>query len=146
MPLTLPPPSPPAWPNDLLPLRKELIRQGFHVLLKTPPAAEMYGQFEPKLRTIWIAPVTVPLEIMRTTFLHEAIHAAQSCPHGRMTLLGFKANVLPVVEREINGILSTRYGHANRALEREAFLLQSQPNVVAVLIRALRTRCNLKTT
>jgi len=143
--LALPPPQP-AWPKDLLPLRTELIRQGFHVLLKTPPAEATYGQFDPRTRTIWIAPVTIPLEIVRTTFLHEAIHAAQSCPHGRMSLLGFKAKVLPVVELEINGILSTRYRHANRALEREAFLLQSQPNAVAVLIRALRSRCNLKTT
>ena len=61
-----------------------------------------------------------------------------------MTLLGIKAIVLPVVDREINGIITTRYFHANRALEREAFLLQSQPNAVSILIRALRSRCGLK--
>ena len=143
MPQTPPPPQP-TLPPDLLPVRAELIRHGFQVRLQPPPMAEMYGQFDPKSRTIWIAPVTIPLEIVRPSFLHEAIHAAQSCPHGRMTLLGIKASVLPVVDREINGILTTRYDHANRALEREAFLLQSQPNAVSILIRALRSRCGLK--
>jgi hypothetical protein len=60
-------------------------------------------------------------------------------------LLGIKASVAPVVNQEINGILTTRYHNFNRALEREAFLLQSQPDAVAILIRALRIRCNLKT-
>ena len=145
MSLALPPPQP-TLPSDLLPLRTELIRYGFHVRLEPPPQREMYGQFDPKSRTIWLAPVTIPLEIVRPSFLHEAIHAAQSCPHGRMTLLGIKASVLPVVDREINGILTTRYEHANRALEREAFRLQSQPNAVSILIRALRSRCGLTTT
>ena len=59
-------------------------------------------------------------------------------------LLGIKTSVLPVVNQEINGILTTRYDNANRALEREAFLLQSQPDAVAILMRALRSRCKLK--
>ena len=143
MPLAHPPPQP-TLPPDLLPLRAELIRQGFQVRLQPPLRRDVYGQFDPKSRTIWIAPITIPLGIVRPSFLHEAIHAAQSCPHGRMTLLGIKASVLPVVDREINGILTTRYFHANRALEREAFLLQSQPNAVSILIRALRSRCGLK--
>ncbi len=136
-------PPQPTLPVDLLPLRAELIRQGFQVRLESPPQRGMYGEFDPKRRTIWIAPVTIPLEIVRPSFLHEAVHAAQSCPGGRMTLLGIKAAVAPVVDQEIRGILTTRYDHANRALEREAFLLQSQPNAVAVLIRALRSRCGL---
>ena len=142
MPLALPAPQP-ALPGDLQPLRAELIRQGFQVRLETPPQHDMYGEFQPKRRTIWIAPVTIPLEIVRPSFLHEAVHAAQSCPDGRMTLLGIKATVLPVVDQEIKGILTTRYDQGNRALEREAFLLQSQPNAVSILIRALRSRCGL---
>jgi len=145
MPLALPPPAQPALPTHLLPLRRELIRQGFTVLLQPPPVGAVYGLFDPASRTIWIAPVTIPLDIVRTTLLHEAVHAAQSCSPGRPTLLGVKASVAQVVNQEINGILTTRYGHANRALEREAFLVQSQPDAVAILIRALRSRCNLKT-
>lgn len=103
----------------------------------------MYGEFDSKSRTIWIAPVTIPLEIVRPAFIHEAVHAAQSCPRGKLTLLGIKASVLPVVDQEIKGILTTRYDHANRALEREAFVLQSQPNAVDILIKTLRYRCGL---
>ena len=143
MPLALPAPLP-ALPADLLPLRAELIRQGFKVRIESPPLSDMYGEYQPNTRTIWIAPVTIPLEIARPSFLHETVHAAQSCPDGRMTLLGIKATVLPVVDQEIKGILTTRYDQGNRALEREAFLLQSQPNAVSILIRSLRSRCGLK--
>jgi hypothetical protein len=122
----------------------DLIRYGFKVRLEQHPQYNVYGLFSLKSRTIWIAPITIPLEIVRQTFLHEAVHAAQSCSPGRPTLLGIKAAVAPVVNQEINGILTTRYDNGNRALEREAFLLQSQPDVVAILIRALRSRCNLK--
>jgi hypothetical protein len=144
MPLALPPPQP-RLPADLLPLKAELIRYGFTVRLERPPQYDMYGVFNSKTRTMWIAPITIPLGIVRQSFLHEAVHAAQSCSLGRPTLLGIKATVAPVVNQEINGILTTRYDNANRALEREAFLLQSQPDAVAILIRALRSRCNLKT-
>lgn len=144
MPLALPPPQP-SLPADLLPLRAELIRYGFTVRLERPPQHDTYGVFNSKTRTMWIAPITIPLGIVRQSFLHEAVHAAQSCSPGRPTLLGIKATVAPVVNQEINGILTTRYHNVNRALEREAFLLQSQPNAVAILIRALRSRCNLKT-
>ena len=143
MPLVLPAPQP-SLPSDLLPLRAELIRHGFTVRLERPPQQGVYGIFNSKSRTIWIAPITIPLEIFRPTFLHETVHAAQSCSPGQPTLLGIKASVLPVVNQEINGILTTRYDNANRALEREAFLLQSQPDAVAILMRALRTRCKLK--
>ena len=142
MSVTLPPPQP-AFPADMLPLKAELLRHGFRVYLERPPHSDLYGEFDPKSRSLWIAPVTIPLRIVRPSFLHEAVHAAQSCPHGRLTLLGIKASVQPVVDREINGILTTRYDHANRALEREAFLVQSQPNAVSMLIRALRYRCGL---
>jgi hypothetical protein len=143
MPLALPPPQA-GLPQDLLPLRAELIRHGFTVRLERPPNNAVYGVFNSKLRTIWIDPLTIPLGIFSTTFLHETVHAAQSCSPGRPSLLGTKALVLPVVNQEINYILSNRYDHSNRALEREAFLLQSQPDAIATLMRALRSRCNLK--
>jgi hypothetical protein len=143
MPLALPPPQA-SLPADVLPLATELNRYGFKVRLEQHPQYNVYGLFSLKSRTIWIAPITIPLEIVRQTFLHEAVHAAQSCSTSRPSLLGIKVSVAPVVNQEISGILFTRYGQFNRALEREAFLLQSQPDAVAILIRALRSRCNLK--
>ena len=143
MPLALPPPQA-SLPADVRPLATELNRYGFKVRLEQHPQYNVYGLFNLKSRTIWIAPITIPLEIVRQTFLHEAVHAVQSCSPGRPSLLGLKVSVAPVVNQEISGILVTRYGQFNRALEREAFLLQSQPDAVAILIRALRSRCKLK--
>ncbi len=143
MPLAFPPPQL-NLPADVLPLKTELLRYGFKVRLEQHPQHNVYGLFNLKSRTLWVAPIAIPLEIVRQTFLHEAVHAAQSCSLGRPSLLGVKASVAPVVNQEISGILVSRYGQFNRALEREAFLLQSQPDAVAILIRALRSRCNLK--
>ena len=143
MPSALPPPQP-SLPADVLPLKTELIRYGFKVRLEHHPQHNVYGLFDLKSRTLWVAPITIPLEIVRQAFLHEAVHAVQSCSLGRSSLLGVKASVAPVINQEISGILISRYGKFNRALEREAFLLQSQPDAVAILIRALRSRCNLK--
>jgi hypothetical protein len=135
---TLPPPSLPA---DLTPLKVELERHGFEVRLAPPPDRRVYGQFDAARNIIWVAPVAFPLGIARAAFLHEATHAAQSCPSGTLTPLGLDATVKAVVRQEIRGILTTRYGHGSRALEEEAFLLQAQPDAVSQLIQALRRRC-----
>ena len=92
-------------------------------------------------QNVWLSPVTFPLGIARQTFLHEAIHAVQSCPTGRLTPIGWRLKVSPVVEREIGGILMQSYHHSNRVLEREAFFMQGQPDAVAQVIAALHERC-----
>ena len=46
-----------------------------------------------KNKTLWISPITLPLGIARQTFLHEAVHAIQSCPTGTLTPLGLKVNL-----------------------------------------------------
>lgn len=120
---------------------KELRRRGFTVLLQAPPRSGIYGLFEAKSKTLWVAPVAFELGIGRQTVLHEAVHAAQSCPRGVLRPIGWKVTLAPVVEREISGILTTRYGHGNLAVEREAFGLQGQADAVSKLISALRARC-----
>lgn len=90
---------------------------------------------------VWIAPVTIPLGITRQTFLHEAVHAIQSCPSGQLTPLGVSGPLNPVVEREISAILLRNYHHTNRLLEREAFLMQAQPDAVPRLQTLLKQRC-----
>lgn len=131
----------PSLPADLKPLQVELERHGFEVRLAPPPRVKAYGLFDARRKIIWVAPVAFPLGIARATLLHEATHAAQSCPSGTLTPLGIQARVVPVVRQEIRGILTTRYSHGNRAVEEEAFLLQAQADAVPTLIRALRRRC-----
>jgi len=128
-------------PADLQPLVQTLQNKGFNLRIALPPARGAYGLFEAKSKRLWISPLTIPLGIVRQTLLHEAVHAAQSCPTGRLTPLGWSAQLNPVVEREISAILLRSYHHVNRVLEREAFMLQGQRDAVPTLIKALQARC-----
>ncbi len=140
----LAPHSPQVLPADLQPLVKALKQYGFQVSISTPPARGVYGLFEPVRRRIWVAPITLELGIARQTFLHEATHAAQSCPSGRVVPIGWRLPVVPVVRQEISGILTTRYQH-DKVAEQEAFALQGQPDAVERLLKALRSRCGART-
>ena len=88
-----------------------------------------------------ISPLTFHLGISGQTFLHEATHAVQSCPAGKLTSLGWKLNVDPVVESAISFKLLKGYHHTNHALEREAFFLQGQSDAVSRLVKSLDARC-----
>jgi hypothetical protein len=131
-----------ALPADLQPLVRDLQRRGFTVKLAVPPVRGVYGLFEARQRRIWVAPITFELGIARQTFLHEAVHAVQSCPTGVVAPLGWTLPLAPVVRQQINGILATAY-HGNKAAEQEAFALQGQPDAVPRLTAALRQRCPL---
>ena len=129
-------------PADLQPLVQTLQSKGFSLRIALPPARGAYGLFEAKSKRLWISPLTIPLGIVRQTLVHEAVHAAQSCPTGRLTPLGWSAQLNPVVEREISAILLRSYHHGNRALEREAFMLQGQRDAVPKLVKAIQQRCS----
>lgn len=132
-----------ALPADLQPLVRDLRRFGFRLQISAPPVRGVYGLFEAGSRRIWIAPISFELGIARQTFLHEAVHAVQSCPTGKVTPIGWRLPPMaPAVRQEIGGILTTRYHH-DRAAEQEAFHLQGQPDAVAQLMQALRRRCGL---
>jgi hypothetical protein len=118
---------------------KALQSKGFKITIALPPVRKSYGLFENK--TIWVSPITFPLGIARQTFLHEAVHAVQSCPSGRLTPIGWKFTLNPVVEREISAILLRDYHHADRVIEKEAFYLQGVPNAPSLLMSALKRRC-----
>ena len=82
-------------PADLNPLIQALQSKGFNVRIALPPVRGSYGLFQAKSKTLWISPLTIPLGIVRQTVLHEAVHAAQSCPSGRLTPLGWSAQLNP---------------------------------------------------
>jgi len=140
--VTIPAP-PPQLPAELRPIATTLQQRGFQVRLAPPPVRGAYGLFQAKTRTLWIAPVAFELGIGRQVFLHEAIHAAQSCPTGVLQPLGWSAQLNPVVEREISRILATSYHHGKRELEREAFSMQGHPDAIGRVIAALKQRCRL---
>jgi len=134
-------PWPAALHPELHPLLQALQRHGFRVVLQRPPSPGAYGQFVAASRMLWITPISFALGIGRQTLLHEATHAVQSCPLGVVQPVGWNLPLSAVVRREIDAITFIRYGHGNKAVEREAFALQGQPNAVELLLRALRQRC-----
>ena len=131
----------PSIAADLQQLQRELIRHGFRLEYRHPPGTKAYGRFSAASKTLMISPLVTDLGIARPVFLHEAVHAAQSCPSGRLTLLGIQRNLDPVVKSRIRFILRNHYSQANAALEREAFLIQALPDAEDVIITALRNRC-----
>ena len=128
-------------PPELRSLARDLERYGFRLRWAPPPAARAYGQYVPASRTLWVAPIAFDLGIGPQTFLHEAVHAVQSCPDGQLTPIGWRLRLDPVVRQEIGGILTTSYHHGSRLLEQEAFALQGQDDAVARLRAALKARC-----
>ena len=128
-------------PADLQPLAQALQTRGFHVRIALPPVRQAYGLYQAKTRTLWLSPLTFDLGIARQTFLHEAVHAVQSCPSGVLSPIGWRFQLPMVVDREISGILTTHYHHGNRALEQEAFGMQGQADAVPRLMEALKRRC-----
>ena len=73
--------------------------------------------------------------------LHEAAHAAQSCPDGVLRPIGWRLPLNPLIEREISAITLNNYGSNTRLLELEAFAVQGQANAVPLIVRALDQRC-----
>jgi hypothetical protein len=130
-----------ALPADLQPLLRDLQTRGFTVRIELPPLRQSYGLFQSASRTLWLSPLSFELGIARPTFLHEAVHAVQSCPSGRLSPIGWRLPLAEVVDRQIRGILTSGYPHGARILEEEAFALQGQADAVALLRQALRERC-----
>ena len=131
----------PSLPPPLLLLHQALQDHGFRVYFRHPSPSNAYGYFDSKSKTLTISPLAFELGIGAQVFLHEAVHAAQSCPSGLLSPLGWTFPLSTVVEREISGVLYNAYRHRNKALEREAFMAQSQPGAPRLLIEALQTRC-----
>ena len=65
--------------EDLHSLRKSLSEAGYDVRFEKPPMEGAYGLVNKKKKIIWIAPITKEMGIFRTTFIHESVHAAQTC-------------------------------------------------------------------
>ena len=126
--------------NGLLSLQKTLLRHGFRIEVRQPPGGA-YGRFLPARKLLEISPLVRDLGITRPVLLHEAIHAAQSCPSGKLTLIGIQRHADPAVENRIRYLLTNHYRQDHMALEKEAFLVQGQDDAEALVIKALKERC-----
>ena len=131
----------PAPAADLEQLQRSLLRHGFTIDVRHPPG-QAYGRFIPAEKQLEISPLVQELGITRPVLLHEAVHAAQSCPHGSLTLIGVQRSVDPAVASRIRYLLSNHYKPNSAAVEQEAFVIQSQPDAEQLIITALDQRCS----
>ena len=126
---------------DMQTLLETLKQHGFTVVQQQPPGGKAYGLFHPNRKLLMVAPISHDLGIARHVLLHEAVHAAQSCPDGTMRLIGWPLTTSPAVASRIRYLISNHYHQGNQPLEQEAFLMQSQPNAEALIVKALNQRC-----
>ena len=129
-----------AMANGLLTLQQALLRHGFRIEVRQLPG-RAYGRFVPSQKLLEISPVVHELGIAQQVLLHEAVHAAQSCPSGKLTLIGIQRRADPAVESRIRYLLSNHYRQDHMSLEQEAFLIQGQEDAEALVVKALKERC-----
>lgn len=134
-------PALPAPAADLEQLQRSLLRHGFTIEVQPPPG-QAYGRFIPAEKRLEISPLVQDLGITRPVLLHEAVHAAQSCPNGTLSLIGVQRPVDPAVGSRIRYLLRNHYKPNRTALEQEAFVIQSQPDAEQLIITALKQRCS----
>ena len=127
--------------NTIVNLVKTLNDKGFTIRNEIPPIKSSYGLYETKTKTIWISPITKKLGIYENVLIHEAVHAAQSCPYGFLTKLDNSSNLTTLQEELIKRKLLSHYKHENFLLEKEAFSIQVSPNSSQIIINALNDRC-----
>ena len=127
--------------NSISSLIKILNIKGFTIRNEVPPIKGSYGLYETKSKTIWISPITKKLGIYENVLIHEAVHAAQSCPYGFLTKLDNSSNLTTLQEELIKRKLLSHYKHENFLLEKEAFSIQVSPNSSQIIIKALNERC-----
>ncbi len=122
-------------------LIKLLNKKGFKIKNELPPKKRAYGLYENSTKTIWISPITKKLGIYKNVLVHEAVHAAQSCPRGFLTKLNIPIKLNSSQEKIIKMKLVNHYSHGNFLLEKEAFSIQTLPNSVETIIKEINKRC-----
>ena len=127
--------------EDLNSLRISLSEAGYDVRIQKPPMKGAYGLVNKKSKTIWIAPIAKEMGIFRSTFIHESVHAAQSCRTGEFEPIGWNLEVDEAVRLSIESILYRKYPSNKFDIEREAFLMQSQPDAITRIQKVLKENC-----
>ena len=130
-----------SFPAELMPLVRSLQQAGYQVLFAKPPVQGAYGATNVRKKMVWVAPITVDLGIARQSLIHEAVHAAQGCPAGRLRPIGWTYPLPQVVDRSVAGLLYRNYPHAKHDVEREAFMMQGHPRAFDLIAAALKQRC-----
>ena len=133
-----------AFPADLQPIAAALEQRGWTVLLEAPPRKGIYGMANSRKKTLWVHPITEAMGIMPQTFVHEAVHAVQSCKKGKMKPLDYQPPLDYAIDRAVFNNLYRNYDTGKWDIEREAFAIQAQPNRIALIKQLIATHCPIK--
>ena len=133
-----------AFPAELQSIASMLEERGWQVLLKAPPRQGTYGMVNSKKQILWVHPITEAMGIMPQTFVHEAVHAVQSCKTGKMKPIGYKPPLGYAVDRAVFNNLYGNYDTGKWDIEREAFAIQAQPNRIEIIKQLIVEHCPLK--
>ena len=138
--------APPVWafPANLQPIAAALEQRGWKVLLEAPPRKGIYGMANSRKKTLWVHPITEAMGIMPQTFVHEAVHAVQSCKTGKMKPLGYQPPLDYAIDRAVFNNLYRNYDTGKWDIEREAFAIQAQPNRIELIKQLIATHCPIK--
>ena len=133
-----------AFPAELKPIALMLEERGWQVLLKAPPRQGTYGMANSRKKILWVHPITEAMGIMPQTFVHEAVHAVQSCKTGKMQPIGYQPPLGYAVDRAVFNNLYRNYDTGKWDIEREAFAIQAQSNRIVLIKYLIDTHCPLK--
>ena len=150
--------------KEVMPLHDKLFETNF-VVSQDPPICEknrlIRGFFFSKYRAIYLCLENL-LEDPRLgnidgsgkdkdarfqlsrTLTHEAVHAAQTCRTGKLQTIGWTLDVDDAVRLAIESILYRKYTSEKFDIEREAFLMQGQPNAVTKITEELTNQCKIE--
>jgi hypothetical protein len=133
-----------AFPAELQPIAAMLQQRGWQVLLKAPPRQGTYGMANSKKKILWVHPITEAMGIMPQTFVHEAVHAVQSCKTGTVKPIGYQPPLGYAVDRAVFNNLYRNYDTGKWDVEREAFAIQAQPNRIEIIQQLIVEHCPLQ--
>ena len=133
-----------AFPANLQPIAAALEQRGWKVLLEAPPRKGIYGMANSRKKTLWVHPITEAMGIMPQTFVHEAVHAVQSCKTGKMKPLGYQPPLDYAIDRAVFNNLYRNYDTGKWDIEREAFAIQAQPNRIELIKQLIAAHCPIK--
>ena len=74
---------------ELKPLLRALERARYVVFVAPPPISGAYGITDPRRKLIWVSPLAIEMGLGRAVLIHEAVHAAQACPKGKLSKIGW---------------------------------------------------------
>ncbi len=139
--------------SNFIQLQRRLESYDFQVNIATPPDLELpkqqidfqrrrvrkpFGLLNTATKSIWIHPIVFELGISNSVLIHEAIHAAQVC-RGNGKIQTLELEIEPI--QQARPFFKRYVDIHHRAVEKEAYAVQTQPNSWELAMSLLDRYC-----